>query len=272
MSTDHRKPVVAFVMLALAAALVVGVQHAEAQGGRLLAAAAGAGVHVQGTVVSPTETISARGYDRLAELGPAFLSVREAVGYTDASTVAADAGRARDRQAGKSAPAAGQRPGGRDTSGDRDEVVGSGSATAGPATRPGTPSAGGTGTAGKSTAGRNPGGSSSSTAGKRDATAGPSGRTSARGRVGTARGKEVVATKPAEARKSRSAVKRSTSRKAAKRRSGAAHLSAATSRSSRRTRPSARSRTRLHARVVTAPRASAVRPSNRPHRGGPSKR
>lgn len=90
MSADHRKPVVAFVMLALAAGLVVGVQQAEAQGGRLLAAAAGVGAHVQGTISSPPETVGSRGYDRLADLGPTFVSVREVVGHADVSTVSAD--------------------------------------------------------------------------------------------------------------------------------------------------------------------------------------
>lgn len=50
MSTEHRRPAVAFAILAIVAAAVVGVQRAEAQGGRLLAAVVGAGVSVQGTL------------------------------------------------------------------------------------------------------------------------------------------------------------------------------------------------------------------------------
>lgn len=50
MSAEHRRPTVAFVVLALVAAAVVGVQRADAQGGRLLAAVIGAGVSVQGTL------------------------------------------------------------------------------------------------------------------------------------------------------------------------------------------------------------------------------
>jgi hypothetical protein len=50
MSAEHRRPAAAFVVLALVAAAVVGIQRAEAQGGRLLAAVIGAGVSVHGTL------------------------------------------------------------------------------------------------------------------------------------------------------------------------------------------------------------------------------
>ncbi len=50
MSTDHRKPVLAFIVLALAAAVLVGVQRADAHAGRMLAAAIGTTVRVHGTV------------------------------------------------------------------------------------------------------------------------------------------------------------------------------------------------------------------------------
>lgn len=80
MSADHRKPVVAFVMLALAAAVVVGVQQAEARGSHILAAAVGAGGHVQGTVPIAERTLERGEYARLTDLGPAFPSLHEAVG------------------------------------------------------------------------------------------------------------------------------------------------------------------------------------------------
>lgn len=110
MSTDHRKPVVAFVMLALAAGLVVGVQQAEAQGGRLLAAAAGVGAHVQGTISSPSETVGSRAHERLADLGPTFVSVREAVGHADVSTVSTHVGTRAGTRSGAQ-PVASTRPG-----------------------------------------------------------------------------------------------------------------------------------------------------------------
>lgn len=106
MSTDHRKPVVAFVMLALAAALVIGVQQAEAQGGRLLAAPAGVGTHVQGTIVSPTETLDSRDYGRLVDLGPTLVSLREVVGHADARTVAPETDRTRGAEPAAAGPGA----------------------------------------------------------------------------------------------------------------------------------------------------------------------
>jgi hypothetical protein len=50
MSADHRKPVVAFVVLAFLAAALVGVQRADAQAGRLMAAVLGGDVHEQSQV------------------------------------------------------------------------------------------------------------------------------------------------------------------------------------------------------------------------------
>jgi hypothetical protein len=50
MSAEHRRPAVAFVVLAIVAAAVVGIQRADAQGGRLLAAVIGVGVSVHGTL------------------------------------------------------------------------------------------------------------------------------------------------------------------------------------------------------------------------------
>lgn len=93
MSTEHRRPAVAFVILAIVAAAVVGVQRAEAQGGRLLAAVVGAGVSVQGTLTQP-EPVAA---SVLADAG--LLSNGPLLGLSDAparegETVAA-VGRAR---------------------------------------------------------------------------------------------------------------------------------------------------------------------------------
>jgi hypothetical protein len=52
MSTDHRKPAVAFVVLAFMAAALVGVQNADAQGGRFLAAVVGSDVHARGAIAA----------------------------------------------------------------------------------------------------------------------------------------------------------------------------------------------------------------------------
>jgi hypothetical protein len=85
-SADHRKPVVAFVMLALAAALVVGIQQAEAMDGRFLAAAVGTDARVQGTVPPADERPDGRASEHLDALGPAFRSLRGATGHTGAGT------------------------------------------------------------------------------------------------------------------------------------------------------------------------------------------
>ena len=50
MSAEHRRPAVAFVVLAILAAGVVGIHRAEAQAGRLIAAVIGAGASVHGTL------------------------------------------------------------------------------------------------------------------------------------------------------------------------------------------------------------------------------
>jgi hypothetical protein len=52
MSTDHRRPAVAFVVLAFVAAALVGVQKADAQGGRFLAAVVGSDVHARGAIAA----------------------------------------------------------------------------------------------------------------------------------------------------------------------------------------------------------------------------
>lgn len=70
MSTDHRKPALAFIVLALAAAVLVGVQRADAHAGRMLAAAIGTTVRVHGTVPSlgGSTELARQG----AAIGPAF--------------------------------------------------------------------------------------------------------------------------------------------------------------------------------------------------------
>lgn len=73
MSADHRKPLVAFVVLAFAAAAIVGIQRAEAQAGRFLAAVVGTSVRVQGTLTSDDRPVEA--VIRAAGLGPAFSSL-----------------------------------------------------------------------------------------------------------------------------------------------------------------------------------------------------
>jgi hypothetical protein len=68
MSTDHRKPAVAFVALAFAAAALVGVHQADAQAGRFLAAVVGSEAHARGQVAALPEA----GSQEHASLGPAF--------------------------------------------------------------------------------------------------------------------------------------------------------------------------------------------------------
>lgn len=74
MSADHRRPVVAFVVLALAAAAIVGLQRAEAHAGRFLAGAIGGEVRVHGTLALPDEVAVVASPVRSA-LGPAFASL-----------------------------------------------------------------------------------------------------------------------------------------------------------------------------------------------------
>lgn len=73
MSADHRKPLVAFVVLAFAAAAIVGIQRAEAHAGRFVAAVVGTSVRVQGTLTTDVAPVEAA--IRAAGLGPAFSSL-----------------------------------------------------------------------------------------------------------------------------------------------------------------------------------------------------
>jgi hypothetical protein len=72
MSTDHRKPVVAFVCLAFIAAALIGVQRADAQAGRFLEAFVGSGVRVHSDTLLTGEVRRLEGGKRLAGLGPGF--------------------------------------------------------------------------------------------------------------------------------------------------------------------------------------------------------
>jgi hypothetical protein len=69
MSTDHRKPAVAFVALAFAAAALVGVQQADAQTGRFMAAVVGSDAHARGELAAAS---GARSPERGAPLVPAL--------------------------------------------------------------------------------------------------------------------------------------------------------------------------------------------------------
>jgi hypothetical protein len=73
-SADHRRPFLAFVVLALLAAALVGVQRAEAQSGRFLAAAIGTTVRVQGTLPGSELSLDVA-RDRLASLSPAVATL-----------------------------------------------------------------------------------------------------------------------------------------------------------------------------------------------------
>ena len=73
MSTDHRKPVVAFVCLAFIAAALVGVQRADAQAGRFLEAFVGSGARVHSaTTLLTGDARRLEASRRLAVLGPGF--------------------------------------------------------------------------------------------------------------------------------------------------------------------------------------------------------
>jgi hypothetical protein len=79
-SADHRRPFLAFVVLALLAAALVGVQRADAQSGRFLAAAIGTTVRVQGTLPGSELSLDVA-RDRLVSLSPAFATL---TGHTPA--------------------------------------------------------------------------------------------------------------------------------------------------------------------------------------------
>lgn len=68
MSADHRKPVVAFVVLAFIAAALVGIQRADAQTGRFLALVTHGKALVHGAVSLRADTVPGSAVDRFASL------------------------------------------------------------------------------------------------------------------------------------------------------------------------------------------------------------
>jgi hypothetical protein len=70
MSTDHRKPAVAFVALAFAAAALVGVHQADAQAGRFLAGIVGSHAQANGEIAAASPARS----PQQTPLGQAFLA------------------------------------------------------------------------------------------------------------------------------------------------------------------------------------------------------
>lgn len=74
MSAEHRKPVMAFVLLAFVAAALVGVHRADAQGGRFIAAVIGSTVSVHGTLPTFSTELDAVAEDAEA-LGPVFAAL-----------------------------------------------------------------------------------------------------------------------------------------------------------------------------------------------------
>jgi hypothetical protein len=74
-SLDHRKPVVAFVVLALVVTGLIGMQRADAQGGRLLAAMVGAAAGVHGVLPAPARDSEEAAVSRVVALGPAFAAL-----------------------------------------------------------------------------------------------------------------------------------------------------------------------------------------------------
>jgi len=89
-STDHRKPVMAFVVLALMAACLVGVQRAEAQSGRLLAAAVGLSVRAQGSLPDPLGSLADAAQEQVTTLGPLFELVLDGSSGPATDAVASD--------------------------------------------------------------------------------------------------------------------------------------------------------------------------------------
>ena len=71
MSADHRKPALAFVVLALVAATIVCVQRADAQTARFFAAFVGGAVEIHGSVPAPATFVGSDGA-RPGTIGSAF--------------------------------------------------------------------------------------------------------------------------------------------------------------------------------------------------------
>ena len=82
MSAQHRKPFVAFVVLALAVVVLIGAQRAEAQHGRILATGIGADVEVRGQLPVSADTPRAASL-RVVAPGPAFATLADGTGLAD---------------------------------------------------------------------------------------------------------------------------------------------------------------------------------------------
>src|SRR5512139_1433311 len=74
MSADHRKPVVAFVVLAFVAATIVCVQRADAQSARFFAAFVGGAGEIHGSVPAPGAFLGSD-ESREATIGSAFEAI-----------------------------------------------------------------------------------------------------------------------------------------------------------------------------------------------------
>lgn len=84
MSADHRKPVVAFVVLAFLAAAIVCVQRADAQSARFFAAFVGGAGEIHGSVPAPGAFLGSD-QARQGTMGPVFeatASARRVTGST----------------------------------------------------------------------------------------------------------------------------------------------------------------------------------------------
>ena len=113
MSTDHRKPVMAFVVLALMAGCLVGVQRAEAQSGRLLAAAVGLSVRAQGALPDPLASLGDVAQEQATTLGPLFALVLDLPSGAASDVDAAEGPASASDPAGR-APRSSPSPGDRD--------------------------------------------------------------------------------------------------------------------------------------------------------------
>jgi hypothetical protein len=96
-SAQHRKPVVAFVLLACLAVAIVGVRAAEGSKGRFIAAPVGVAAEVHGTIPGQSEADRRSAAERVEALGPAFAALN---GDAATVTILSDAGAAVSTTAG----------------------------------------------------------------------------------------------------------------------------------------------------------------------------
>ncbi len=98
MSADHRKPVVAFVVLAFIAAAIVGVQRADAHNGRFFAAFVGGTGQSHGSLLV-AEAPAAAGRGQKRALGAAFTALSAPDANIASPAAGPTAGNARERGA-----------------------------------------------------------------------------------------------------------------------------------------------------------------------------